>query len=487
MRRAASLCDGKAGASVRRADRRRVRATTICTAMLVIVAGGMSRVTRSDPAEDPARARELAPRQNIAKVDHKPAGEAPSIGPSNALVTIELFFVAGAQPTRGPFEQLRELQADHPSRIRLVFRVLQRGGNLLAPVAALEAEAQGKFLEFMAALVKKTNVRREQLLDLARGVGMDIGRLASAWDDDRHGAALLANESRRRRLHAGNTLPSAAFNSEMLVRPIAGLEAKDLEEPYLLAYDRAIDKLDRGVPIHHLGEAFDREALVEREPQTLAPGPIDDPDPDAGADLVGQLVATPLDTRGWPSSGPADAEVTVVVLCNLRTVACRTQLVERALTVAGWFENQVRIVWAPMFDPAADDAGATTMINDAALCAEELGAGWSWVEQAAQGAYRRHGKPTDPDKEIDDVIKATDLDSAALAKCLAASAGTSARTVARIRASGVKSGPSLVVGGRIYPGGVGDARMLQGLVEDELAPGILEHLVPDWTGSGAPR
>jgi predicted DsbA family dithiol-disulfide isomerase len=453
-------------------------AATVAIAMTVIAAGG---VTRSDPAEEPAPAVDLAPRRNIAKVDHRPGGEAPVVGPSDALVTIELFFVAGAQPTRGPFEQLRELQAAHPSRIRLVFRVLQRGGNLLAPVAALEAEAQGKFFEFMSVLVKKNNVRREQLLEMARQVGLDTTRLAQAWDDDRHEAALLANESRRRRLHAGNTLPSAAFNSEMLVRPIAGLEAKELEEPYLLAYDRALDKLDRGVPIDHLGQAFDREALAAREPQTLAPGPIDDPDPDAGAEAVAQLVTVPLDTRGWPSSGPADADVTVVVLCNLRTVACRTQLVERALTVAGWFDDQVRIVWAPMFDPAADDAAATTMINDAALCAEELGAGWSWVEQAAQAAYRRHGKPTDPDKEIDDVIKATDLDSAAVARCLASGAGASARAVARIRASGVKSGPSLVVGGRVYPGGVGDARMLQGLVEDELAPGILEDLVPDWS------
>ena len=38
-----------------------------------------------------------------------------------------------------------------------------------------------------------------------------------------------------------------------------------------------------------------------------------------------------------------------------------------------------------------------------------------------------------------------------------------------------------MVGGRIYPGGLGDARMLQAVVEDELAPGILEALVPDWT------
>ena len=445
--------------------------------MLGTAVGG---VARPDP-ETPAPAKELAPRPNIERVDHQPAGEAPTVGPSNAPVTIELFFVAGASPTRGPFENLRKLQAAHPSRIRLVYRVLQRGSNLLSPVAALEANAQGKFSEFMAALLKKANVRREQLLEMARQVGLDTARLEQAWDDGRHDAALVANEIRRRRLHGRNMPPDAAFNSQMLARPVVSLDYDELEAQYLDAYNQSLDKLDRGTPIAHLVDAFDRDTLVHRPSTPLAPGPIDDPDPDAAAETPGQLMAAPLDTRGWPSVGPADAPVQVVVLCNLRSSACRTQIVERALTVAGWYPDEVRLIWGPMFDPGADDAAASTMANDAALCAEELGNGWAWVEQAAQVAYRRHGKLGDPDKEIDDVIAATDLDSAAVAKCLAASAGASARAVARIRAAGVKSGPALVVGGRIYPGGLGDARMLQTLVEDELAPGILEDLVPDWS------
>lgn len=454
-----------------------MRLAAVVAIAVVATAGG---VARPDPSETPAPPRELAPRANIERIDHKPAGEAPSVGPSTAPVTIELFFVAGASPTKGPYEQLRKLQEAHPSRIRLVFRVLQRGSNLLSPVAALEAAAQGKFDDFMAALLKKSNVRREQLLDMARTVGLDTARLEQAWDDGRHDAELTANDARWRRLHGRNMPPDASFNSQMLSRPIVSLDYDELEVMYQDAYDQSLDRLDRGVPIAHLVDAFDRDALTDRPATPLAPGPIDDPDPDDTADAQGVLLAAPLDTRGWPSTGPADAPVQVVVLCNLRSVNCRNQIVDKALPVGATFD-EVRITWGPMFDPSADDAAATTLVNDAALCAEELGGGWTWVEQAAQAAYRRHGKPADPDKEIDDAIAATDLDSAAMSRCLAAGAGASARAVERIRAAGVKSGPALVVGGRVYPGGVGDKRMLQALVEDELAPGILEDLVPDWS------
>jgi hypothetical protein len=170
----------------------------------------------------------------------------------------------------------------------------------------------------------------------------------------------------------------------------------------------------------------------------------------------------------------------VTVLCNLRTVACRHQLTI-AQRVLDLYDGEVRIVWAPMFDPSAGDAAESTMFNDAALCAEELGAGWPWVEQAVNVGYRRAGRAGDADKEIDQVIEATELDPGAVARCLAASAGASARIVARVRKAGVKNGPSIVVGGRVYPGGLADYRMLQALVEEELAPGVLEQLAPSWS------
>jgi hypothetical protein len=134
-----------------------------------------------------------------------------------------------------------------------------------------------------------------------------------------------------------------------------------------------------------------------------------------------------------------------------------------------------------MFDPSSDDAGDLTQIHDAALCAEELGAGWSWVEQANSSAQRRHGRAADPDKEIDILLATTELDPGALSRCLAASAGASARIVARLRTAGIRSGPTIVIGGRMYPGGVSNKDSLPQLIDDELEPGILRRLAPDWT------
>jgi hypothetical protein len=457
-------------------------ARVVAVALIVSVGGAVAgpepELNPPAPAVKPA----LEPRANISRVEHKPAGDAPTLGPARAPVTIDLFFIAGAPTIKVPFELLRRLQEAHPSRIRIVYRLLRRGNSLLTPLAAAEAHAQGKFFEFMALVLKKPNQRREGILELARQAGLDIRRLEAAWEDGRHEATLDANEARRQRLHAArNPPPAATFNGVVTARGIIGTDYDTLEGEYLDAYDRALDMLDRGVPEAHLGEAFDRVAVARRPDQVFAPGPIDDPDPSEPLDAPPALVKTPIDTRGWPSMGAAGAEVPILVLCNLRSPACRKQIVNVVLKMRDLFGDQVRVVWGPMFDPAADDAAATTLINDAALCAEELGAGWSWVEQALNVTYRRHGGPGDPDKEIDAVIAATELDRGAVARCQASSAGASARVVARLRAAGVRSGPSLVVGGRIYPGGLGDARMLQAVVEDELAPGILEALVPDWT------
>jgi protein-disulfide isomerase len=431
---------------------------------------------------DAAGEKELSPRKNIRKVEHRPADDAPSEGPTTAPVTIDLFIVPGAGPTRQPFENFRRLQEAHPSRIRLVYRMVNRSAALLAPLAAAEAHAQGKFFDFMAVLNKRSNLRREEIVELAKQAGLDVARLEAAWADGRHEAALVANEQRRQRLHAGrNNLPTAVMNGEVIGHPLANIAFDELEDLYVAAYERAMDQLDRGVPIAHLATAFDRVAMRTHTDIELAPGAIDDPDPTEPLDAPPALLSAPLDSRTWPSTGPADAPVTVTVLCNLRTPACRKQLIDIALKVRDLFADEVRVVWGPMFDPTSHEATGATMINDAALCAEELGAGWVWVEQAAQLANRRHGRPTDPDKDIDEVIAATELDHAAVARCLASGAGASARTVERLRDSGVRSGPTIVVGGRIYPGGTSDYRMLQVLVEEELAPGILEELAPDWT------
>ncbi|MBZ0231369.1 MAG: hypothetical protein K8M05_03400, partial [Deltaproteobacteria bacterium] len=48
------------------------------------------------------------------------------------------------------------------------------------------------------------------------------------------------------------------------------------------------------------------------------------------------------------------------------------------------------------------------------------------------------------------------------------------------RAAGIGYGPTVVIGGRAYLGGFNEDRKAADRVADELAPGLLEALIPSW-------
>jgi hypothetical protein len=76
------------------------------------------------------------------------------------------------------------------------------------------------------------------------------------------------------------------------------------------------------------------------------------------------------------------------------------------------------------------------------------------------------------------LIAEADLDAPTLASCMAVRAGAALRRTVELRRAGMTASPTLVVGGRMYPGGVSDAAALQGLMEDELSAGWLgQHAI----------
>ena len=142
------------------------------------------------------------PKGAVMQVEHRDPSALPSRGPVNALVTIELFFSPGIGSRVQLYRNLERLQANHPSRIRLVYRIVESGGQARLPRAALEAHAQGKFHEFMEALNTSRDQRPadKELLELGKKVGLDPERLAvamarppRAYED-----VLQANELRRK-------------------------------------------------------------------------------------------------------------------------------------------------------------------------------------------------------------------------------------------------------------------------------------------------
>lgn len=430
----------------------------------------------------------------VVRVEHRDPNALPSRGPVNALVTIEVFFTPGQSSRSGGYRNLERLQENHPSRIRLVYRIVKSGGQTRTPYAALQAHAEGKFFELMDALnIARPNLDNKELIDLAKKVGMDPDRLANvmvhppaAYDD-----VLDANELRRKqRVHNQGQLPTALFNGRMPRQPLTSLGMSDLEQEYRTAKDLAEDLLDRGADRGSLAEALDE--LSEPPADILVPSGATDED--LGDEAGEPVLATPpLDLRGLPSYGPVEAATTIVVLCSPTSSNC-VNTMRTARNVRDWYPDQVRVVWAPYFDLTREDAAELSLLADAALCAEKTGItledqdatfnnpaspGWRWVE-AVLGENTRRRVP--PDKILDHLAERLRVDKRAFATCRAQLAGTSIAWIEAARRAGVRVTPSTVVGGRIY-GPITDHNTLQLLIEAELAPGILGEAAPTWTRS----
>lgn len=418
------------------------------------------------------------PAARVVRVAHRPAGVAPVLGPKLAPVQVELFFLPGATSSRAPLQLALELWRAHPSRVRLLFRVLSRQGQVHLPAAALEAAAQGKFLPFMDAVTQRLRgTTLPQIRELAQSVGMDLEQLDAAWDDNRHFEQLESNDLRRTRLRARQT-PEIAFSGKLASRPVTVLGSTDFEASYREALARAADARDRGVSPEELAGVLEREALGERLSTVVALGPADErrDAEDWQVEPSSSLVETPLRTEGLPMlRAGSPSALPVLVACNPLSVLCYRQL-QLATAVASVLQERARVLWVPMFDPRGRDALVVTRVADAILCAETMGSGWIALDLVTAQTNSRRGPMASAPEIIDGLVDAADLDGRALARCLAERAGASVRRAGELRAAGVVATPTLVVGGRMYPGGVSDASSLQNLIELELADGWLGTL-----------
>lgn len=417
----------------------------------------------------------LAPRPNIVRVAHDAIDQAPTLGPADALVTVELFFIAGAPQSRAVLGRLVALAERHPRRVRLVLRPLERQGQILMPEALLEAAAHGKAWELLDTF-DDGPVSRDELLARIAAIGVDPQRVIAAWDDLRHKPALDANERRRVRRYAQG-VPDALFNGQSVRRPLPSLSDDDLEEAYRDAYARAQRYLADGVPRAALPTVFERD--LDRPTTMFVPGAVEDDDDDLPDSEPG-LLTRPIDTAGLPAFGPATAPVQVLVFCDLTQRGCHRQLATAA-RVVDLFPTEARVVWSPWYSIAQDVSSDSDQIARAALCATSIDLGWEWVTAAVSRGQR--GPLTA--RAIGDLVDDVQLDRGRLEACLERLAPGAARVrIARAADAGITHGPTVVVGGRVYVGGVAEARVLQSLIEDELEPGLLERAAPDFA---APR
>jgi protein-disulfide isomerase len=421
----------------------------------------------------------------VVRVEHRDPATAPTHGHPDALVTVEYFFVPITQAgSRLPqFRALERLQAKHPGRVRVIYRVVKLTGNVQLPVAALEAQAQGKFFEFMEALHAPRSgmqLTKEQILELARGIGMDDTRLAAAISDGRYTDTFAANEQRMQRLHANEK--SVLFNSQVVkLTTTPGPTESELETAYKIAYGKSLELIDQGYEARDLPRVYDQQARRAAQP-FVSTGPTDD---DPGGDPTEhKLAKPPLDLAGLPTFGKPDARAPqpIVVLCRPNDGQCVNlmRLVQRKVQEV--YLDEIRAVWGPFFDVTAhENASELTMLGDAALCAEQIGAnpdslnaspGWRWISRQLDHASRSHGRRIKAEALIDTISGELDIDTSRLSACRARLANATLDFITKARKSGVTRSPALIIGGRIYEGQI-DETSLQRLIEAELAPGML--------------
>ncbi len=427
---------------------------------------------------------------SVVRVEHHDPTAPPSVGPANAPVTVELFFVPWQQSRSTNYHMLQALAAKHPTRMRLVYRVLEANGNAQLPPAVLEAEAEGKFEPFMEAInLERQPLSKLRLLELGAKVGLDPIRLEEALA--RHNPALDYNAKRLQRFHRSS--PDVLFNGVPPHEKQFGLlNTQNLDDELARAYDRAEASsstaaptraipLPRGVRRRGAGVGRPRHPLVgphrreRRERARRSPARVAAARPRRPPQLRPRRRRRPR-RRAVQADEPQlrdDAHP------GPRTSSASTP---RAYASCG----------RPGMSTSQDGAADLGLLAEAALCAEEVGtgddnpvddpgtSGWRWVEGVYGDVKEGRGRAAKAVDRIDRVTKRLRVEPHTLAACRARLAGAAATRVAAERASGVRASPSLVVGGRIYHGGVSNKASLQALVEVELAPGVLDNLSPAW-------
>ena len=458
------------------------RSTWLIAAIALVATSPGLRAAADDGVHD----------QNV-RVEHAPANDLPSIGPSHAPVTVELFINPSNRHARSLHQLLLQLAERHPKRLRIVYRIAAQGGHMLLPEAVLEAHAQGKFHVFLDEVLNGRVSRRDEIMALAIKYGIDEKRIEAAWDDGRHGDAIEANLAYRARVaQRVNSKPArwpeVLFNGAKPNDVPRNMSLSQLETAYDEAYQRGKALLDDGVPLDRLYARILSDLDASEEPAPMKVGRIDgDDNPDKlGPAPEAVLTRYPVDTDDLPAIGPEDATVSIVFFCNFASYNC-AYYDATALQSGGevglldMFEDDVRFYFHAAFDEDDEEAIAARLLHEAALCADEQGAFWRFYDQHMAERKRRSSQRIPAVRQVTQITETLGLDAEALADCVESGryAERLDAQLAAAKRAGVTQTPALSINGRLY---VGTKKLppLRSAVIRELGPGLLEQWVPSW-------
>ncbi|XXF77966.1 DsbA family protein [Myxococcaceae bacterium GXIMD 01537] len=167
-----------------------------------------------------------------------PRSDAPSQGPRNAKVTVEVWSDFQCPYCARGAERVKELRAKYGDQVRIVFRhqplPMHRNARLAAS-AAMAAHEQGKFWEMHDALfANQKALDRASLEKVAEGLKLDMHRFRKALDTGAYNNYLDAEQTEAQRRGVAGT-PTFFINDT----PVVG--ARGIEE-FTQVIDGALGK-----------------------------------------------------------------------------------------------------------------------------------------------------------------------------------------------------------------------------------------------------
>lgn len=442
------------------------------------------------PCSRLGHAEPLRPRPQHMIVAHEYADELPSLGPRHAPVTMDVYISLTDRTWQQVrlYQSMLELSASHPTRLRVIYRLVPWSGQSLFAEVLMEAHADGRFFATMDELIAFTRrtqrmpTRGPEIEEICARAGVPYARVQAAWADGRHLDLLKQNELRRWRRDLGDT-PVVLFNGVVTSARGRSLDRKALESNYDIAYAMARRKLEGGVPVEHIYGLSLRELRMNDKLPIVFTGAVDDaasarPIPITAAALLGPQPDAP----GF-AVGPPEAPATIRFYCSFLSPRCA--LFKRTLDILrDNYGDELRLVFHHMLPPKLDPASLRDLLqmHAGAVCASEQDAFWDFYDNAYQQLVPRLQRGLLIDEQLDEIVDRTGIARDAFAACMKRP-GVAASVEAAVRAAreaGVSKSPTVVIGGRIYEGttSLGDLRRL---IEEEHRPGLLEQVAPTWT------
>jgi len=268
--------------------------------------------------------------------------EQPVKGPADALVTIvevsdfECPFCKRVGPT------LSRLMNEYRGKVRIVWRnnplPFHRNAGP-AHTVAIEAFEQGGSEKFWAMHDKlfenQKALSREDLIGYAREIGLNVGQVEAALDNNEHEQRIKADQQVAQRFGARGT-PHFFING----RKLAGAQPYEkFDEIVSDEIRRAESLVETGVSKNEVYAALTRNAKAKFE----------EPERPAAADRPARQVPDPdavykVPVGDEPTKGPDNALVTIVEFSDFECPFC-SRVTPTLKQVVERYGNDVRVVW----------------------------------------------------------------------------------------------------------------------------------------------